>query len=279
MTPSDTLFKYDEPNKPLFGRNESVADAQVDFDPIPRFESEVFVEHDQAKFWLGIVATLGEVEYENEHLAARQLRARVYIDQYGFLPANFRKEDGGESDIDDIRSVHFSAVEQGELQQRLVGTSRLIAKRSEHDELPVEHYFPDVFKDNPAPVGSFEASRFIARHEDKMIQHTVSLSLMRAMSAYGKSNGEAKVYAVVEKHLAKLFRIVGLPFEELAPARALPEYDNTLNIPIMFDTVEVFEAIDSDVNNEKIISLFFQNALVDLGVGHYDNTLINQVDN
>jgi N-acyl-L-homoserine lactone synthetase len=158
-----------------------------------------------------------------------------------------------------------------------VGTARLIQKSEEEDKLPVETLFPEAFTESAATTGSVEASRFIARHADKMTQHTISLSLMRTMAAQAHAQGADYIYAVIEGHLARLFTNVGMPFEQIAEAKAIAEYDNTMNMAVRFDPKEIFKVVEKDIKKEKIISTFFEDALVSLGVGYYDETLISPI--
>ncbi len=244
----------------------------------PALSSEVFDEHENARFWIGVVATPELVSMPEEYTAARRLRANVYIEKYHFLEPSARQVDGGETDVDDARSAQLAVVENRLDDEKLVGTARLIQKTNIDEKLPVEMFFPEAFVDADASVGSLEASRFIAQHTDRMTQHTISLSLMRAMAARGHAQGAEYIYAVIESHLARLFEGVGMPFEEIAPEKPIPEYHNTLNMAVRFDPKEIFDVVQRDIKKKEIISTFFEDALVSLGVGHYDETLITPID-
>jgi hypothetical protein len=126
-------------------------------DIIPKFETDVFAgKRQEAAFYVGILATPQTVVDEDAWNAARILRASVYIDEMKLLPENARKEDGGEDDHDDLRSVQFGVYENtgSEEEARMVGTSRLILKRDEGDLLPVETMHPEVFGNHPAEINS-----------------------------------------------------------------------------------------------------------------------------
>lgn len=244
---------------------------------IPIVESDVFLNKPEAEFWIGEVAIMGQIAMPAEYEAAQMLRANVYIDEMKFLPDYVRHENGTESDADDERSIHFAVIQNGKSinPDRLVGTTRLIIKQSESDLLPVEHLFPEAFENNPVPVGSSEASRFISRHPHESTQHLIALAEIRAMDirAIEATSG---VYAVIERPLAKLFKLIGLPFTQLSEYRTIPEY-NTENTAVYFDPKEVMRSVGTDKFGRLGLAKFFQNALVDLGVGYYDDTFSEQI--
>lgn len=239
---------------------------------IPSVETSVFDGHQEAKFWIGKVAVPGEILLPDEYIAARQLRANIYIDKEGFLPPEARETDGGESDEDDDRSIQFAVVENLGVRSRLVGTTRLIVKRHENDSLPVEQLFPEAFEDRPAPIGATEASRFIAQHPNKMTKHLISLSGIRAMDLEALERGYEPVYAVVEERLAGMFDFIGLPYRKMTDLKFLPEY-STPNMPIEIDPSRVLEEIKKDLSGRLLLTQFFQDALVSQGLGHFENDL------
>jgi N-acyl-L-homoserine lactone synthetase len=194
---------------------------------------------------LGIVATMG-LELNHELFAqARQLRADVYIDEKGFLSEESRQEDGGESDKDDDRSVQFAVTEtfhgEDEPISQVIGTSRLVVKREKDDILPAEILFQDI---PVAPVGSVEASRYIARHADKSIQRLASVALIMGMVNEATTREAGYIYAVVERPLKINFNWLGIPLHELTELRFLEEY-NTENMAIKFDPDEVLAGIEA----------------------------------
>ena len=244
----------------------------------PKVDTALFDQMPQSEVWLGVVATEADIVLPNIYRAARILRANRYI-ELGYLPENARQSDGGEMDEDDARSTHFVAVEKDSDGANVIGTMRSIVKRDENDLLPIEHYFPEVFEDEPAPVGSVEASRFISSNQDKGLQRAVSLGLMRAVNTQAFDQARQPIYAVIEAPLERLFRLVGLPIERIADAKPLAAYGNTKNMAVKFDPKEIMEVVDNDINSEKLITDFFKSARVNGGVGHYDRSLSNPLDN
>lgn len=244
---------------------------------VPVVETALFGDKPDARFWVGKVASMGVVSMPLEYLASRQLRANVYIDEMGFLPENARQQDGGESDIDDERSVQFAVIEnRTEDTQLAVGTTRLIVKRHKDDLLPIERLFPESFMEAPATVGTTEASRFIARHPNNMQQHIISLAGIRAMDLHSFQEDIPYVYAVVEKPLANLFRMINLPFTQISELKMIEEY-NTPNMAVKIDPKEVFKSVDRDLSGKLILTQFFNNALESLGLGYFDESLQNKV--
>lgn len=243
---------------------------------LPTVNTEVFTDHADADFYVGKVAMNGSgVSMPNEFLALRQLRANIYIDQMGFLGPDMREVDGGESDVDDHRSAHFAVIENHKdlNQQRLVGGSRLIIKRDKDDRLPIENFFPEIFDNDPAQAGSVEASRFIARHPDKITQHMISFAGIRAMDMQALELQSPYVYAVIEKPLAKLFKLIQLPFEQLSAPKPLNEYSGTQNMAIRIDPKEVLYSAQHETG-KQVLSDFFKNAVESLGLGYYDKSLM-----
>lgn len=243
---------------------------------IPSVETDVFDENNIAQFNVGVLALPNIVEDPRGWQAARRLRANVYIDEKGYLPSHSRQADGGETDCDDWRSVQFGVYENvhrpGE--SRMVGTSRLIVKSEDEALLPVETLFPDAFEGQPAELGSVEASRYIARHEDKFSQRATSLALMRAMASFCVRGAKQPVYATVEDSLAGLFDKIRLPFDQIGEARMLPEY-NSVNLPIRIDPVEVAGNVQAQAHTSDIMRGFFKDVSRHHGLGYFDQTFTN----
>jgi hypothetical protein len=154
-----------------------------------------------------------------------------------------------------------------------VGASRLILKNEVHrDSLPVEKYFPGAFTDS-LPVGSVEASRFIARHPQRRVQHLVSLANIRAMVMHAARIESPGIYAVVEKPLAGYFRSLGIPLTELSETQQLPEYGDTANMAVKFSPQEIIGAADDPSAERSLLARFFRGARDNHGLGYYDHTL------
>ena len=259
---------------PTTSESEQHAAAPLAIDALlPRVDTEIFRFQPEAHFWIGKTAARGgSIVAPDVYQAAGILRARVYIDEYSFLPGDARNIDGTESDAEDIRSSHFAVVENSEGGNRLVGTTRLIKKETDDQTLQVEKLFPEAFADTPAPVGSVEASRFIARHPNKLLQHMVSLSLIRSMVLEANEEGSPYIYAVVEEHLERLFRNIGLPLVRLAEAKLIEEY-NTPNMPLRFSPMDILETAKADTNNRLKMTPFFRGQGPTHGLGFYDESL------
>lgn len=248
----------------------------------PVISTDVFRDIPEARFWVGEVATHGEVIYPEEFRGARVLSANVYIDEMRFLEPSFREADGGETDEDDSRSVQFAILENrhedGEV--RVVGRSRLILKDSKDNLLPVEQIFPEAFDDAPAPVGSYEASRFISRHPDQdMTQHLVAFAGIRAMDLYAVKERSPFVYAVIEEPLRSRFEFIGIPYEVISDPRPVSEYNGTVNMAVRIDPEKVLDTVtDEDIAPERmLLKQFFENTLIDMGLGYYDRSLMKRI--
>ena len=242
-------------------------------------ESNLFECHKDAVFWVGMLAVGDQaVEgLENEYRASHLLRAQVYIDEFGYLPDSTRQIDGGEWDENDQRSVHFGVVEKVNNKLMLRGTARLISKYNYNlsSKLPIEDYFSEVFH-NSAPIGSVEASRFIARHPDKYVQHAISLALIRSIVAEAADNNSPFIYAVVENHLLRMFQKINLLHEVIGPPKYIEDYKSE-NIGLRFDPVNVLNQARNDAYGHEILINFFQTVNHDMGLGYYDETLSNKV--
>ncbi len=241
-------------------------------DPTVAVESKIFQDHPEAAFYLGVIASPGIIYAPKEYQAARRLRANVYIDEKHFLGPEARQRDGGESDTDDTRSVHFAVIENkgSEELPRLVGTSRLILKRSVEDGLPVERLFPEAFTSSPAPGSSAEVSRYIARHPERARQKAISLALIRAMTAWTLTETRQPVYSVVEKPMVRLFDAIELPYQQISDPKMLPEY-NTENMAIQLDPEAVFHSVRAEKHlAAAAMHAFFQKAEGNGGVGYFN---------
>lgn len=257
---------------------------QAELDPrdaelfAPVVETDLFKVAPEANYWLGSVADEQGIALGGVYHAARIFRANSYIDDHRFLAPSARQADGGEMDNDDWRSAHFVALHNNQDGTgEVVGNIRSILKRSEGELLPVEYHFPEAFTDEPAPVYSVEASRFIAKHPEKLIQSAISVGLMRAVIMSTFTEAREPIYAIVEEPLERRFAGVGLPYTRIADPKPLEEYGNTINMGLKFEPKEILKVVDEDVNKEKLITHFFETARQDLGVGYYDQTMLRPI--
>jgi len=242
----------------------------------PAVETALFAANPEAHFWLGVVASERELAHPVERHAAGVLRANIYIDQWHFLPTEARQADGSESDADDERSTHYAALYKDPHKQvaHVGGNMRVIRKRHEQEPLPVERLFPEAFTESPAPVNAIEASRFIANHNDKLTQSAISLGLIRAVVLAAYEQGQQPIYAVVESKLERRFKQVGLPVTRIAEPKPLGEYNNTVNMALRFDPVEIVETTERDQEVAHMITAFFRTSRENGGVGLYDPLLM-----
>ncbi|MCK9641563.1 MAG: GNAT family N-acetyltransferase [Prolixibacteraceae bacterium] len=242
---------------------------------IPQVSSEIFETEPGAQFWIGKVAVENVINSPEYYVAATKLRANVYIDEMHFLTPDCRDANGCERDQDDDRSVAFATVERSPEDgvTRVIGTSRLIKKRSDDEKLPVEELFPEVFEDGPAEVGALEVSRFISRHEDKATQHLVALALIRSMTQYAVNNENLTAYFVIERPFYRLLQRTGLPMEVLSEPRILPKYGNTKNMAVRITPKDIIEQVDNDIEEKLFITKFFKNENGNLGLGFYPENL------
>jgi N-acyl-L-homoserine lactone synthetase len=247
----------------------------------PIVETSVFLPRPEAAFWLGKTATGNEIHRPNEYVSSLILRANVYIDEHSYLPRSSRNADGTETDEHDASSIHFAAIQNhtgDEMVKKLVGNARLIHKSTSDDPLPVEELFPEVFVAEPMPVNSMEASRFIARHPNRLIQNIISLGLIRGM-VYESTERDARyVYAVVEDHLVRLFNKIGLPMDQLSEAKRLEEYNNSANMAVRFEPTKILETAHADANGERMMSAFFKTHPEAFGLGLFDEYLMNSLE-
>lgn len=237
----------------------------------PTFNTEIFRDRN-APFYVGILATPQAVLDQNGWNAARMLRAQVFIDEMNFLPESFRKEDGGEDDADDLRSIQFGVYENQKVdgQARLTGTSRLILKRDEGDLLPVEQIYPEVFDLKPAELGSVETSRVIARHEDKKTtRKCISLALIRAMAAWSMKEDQKPVYAVIDTSVRKMYDRMDFPYTLMSDLKYVPEYQSE-NWAVKIDPKEVVEQTKPSGHADSLMQIFFANVNTSQGLGYYD---------
>lgn len=249
----------------------------TEFDPdrlTPLVETNLFESHPNAPFWIGRVASGNLIEMPKEYHAAHILRANVYIDQEGFLPAEARSATGGEYDQDDDRSVQFVTIENRFDESRVIGTVRLVEKRNPTDLLPAEEIFPEAFVTNPAEVGSVEVSRLIARHPSPEIQTFASLAAIRASDLYCLENHIPNTYAVVERPLYVYLRRMGVPCHQISELKITPEYGDTQNMVVRINPKELQENATRIDSKYDLLKKFYDGALENLGLGYFNQDFL-----
>lgn len=219
---------------------------------IPVFESDLFKNNPNAVLAVGMIGVGGEAAKgrEAEFKAYLQLRAAVYAHQTGMIPETHVKQDGTETDENDVRSAHFAVIENQGSHNRVIGAMRLIQKTAENpSQLPIEGFFDESFKDQPAPVGSVEFSRYICRHEDGRVQNSLKWHLYAATTGYIAANKLGPSYGVVEEFLKKDFSRNRIPAQSVGAPKFVPEY-GSVNIPVLIDAAKV--AQDLGVSHQTV---------------------------
>lgn len=241
---------------------------------IPEVGADIFENAPEAAFWVGPVAVGNNVMLPEGYNAALKLRANVYITEKKFLEESNRQPDGSEYDEDDRRSSHFTVIQNHPKGiSLLTGNMRSIARGDK--ELPVEHYFPESFA-KPLTDNAVEASRFISRNPDQVVQSAVASGLIRAVVMDALQNNKEEIYAIVERPLASLFKFMGIPFEKVADQKYLEEY-HTENLAIRFSPEEILETAKKDVTQRRRITPYFQTAEENHGVGFYGSDLLSPI--
>lgn len=240
---------------------------------LPVFETDIFDSSQDAHYWIGRVAVPHSVRLPDEYTVQRQLRANVYIDECSFLPENSRQPDGGETDQHDEHATQYVVLENGDSGVRAVGALRMIEKTDYL--LPAEEFFEDVINE-PLPAGTLEASRFIARHEDRTAQAMIAMGIVRAAMVQAFQQ-ESPIYAVVEEPLARHFSKMGLPYKVLSSGKIIAEYNNTSNKLLKFQPADVFETVADDFRYDLAVTSYLDVALQTGAEGYYDKTMRNQI--
>jgi N-acyl-L-homoserine lactone synthetase len=232
-------------------------------------ESQLFGDYQNAAYWIGRVALPGCVTHPDEYLAQRQLRANVYIDECNFLPPGARQADGGESDEFDDFATQYVVLENHDKGVRAVGALRMIHKQ--YGDLPAEELFASELQQK-LPKQSLEASRFIARHDEKVSQALISIGLVRVAILQAQQE-QGDIYAVVEEPLARRFSQIGLEYDELCPSKPIAEYNNTNNMLLRFRPNKVMETVKQDYRYDRMITPYLDIVRHNSGLGYYDKTM------
>lgn len=237
---------------------------------------EVFAENPDAAFWVGRISLVGEIENAVYFDAVTKFRANVYVDELSFLPPEAVDVFGREIDEDDKRSTQFVAAEnKHDLGlARIVGSGRLIHKRTDSDSLPIEQHFPEIFADDPIAADNVEVSRFIARYpEDPSVQRLISLSMVRAMALNSVEQGAPSTYCLIERPLQKLLTVMGLEPETLGEPKEIEELGGVL-YPVRINPHKIVENAQGNNPKHKILRTMFSEDIDNKGLGFYPATLI-----
>lgn len=219
----------------------------------PLVETDIFDGNKEKQFAL-VAFGLGLRENDELFTSYLKLRSNVYVHQTGILSPDVIRDDGTEIDKDDERSSHFLVLENRLGATAAVGCIRLIEKSEMHPKpLPIETFFPEVFKDNTPGAKSVEVSRFISCLNDKPHQLTAILELFRSGLARIKQEDLGPVFAIVEEELEKSLGYLGAPPKRLADPEWVEKY-NSSNVGIEIDTAAMVTALDPAAINSLDVS-------------------------
>lgn len=239
--------------------------------------AELFVNNSDAQFWLGTVAT-GNVMHipEPYYDGLMRFRGSVYVDELRFLGRNSLDSKGREIDEYDDHSVEIAVIEHDPISSdtaEVVGSTRLILKSEADQELPIEHYFPELFSDGPLSVGSVEVSRFIARHPEKEKQHSIMKALLRTITLHSVENDVDSLYFMIEKPLVTLFKYLHIPMELIGEPKNVPELNGVL-YPIRSDPRKMLSLVMSGEETRGDFKKYFEGSASKTGEGYYPESLI-----
>ena len=146
--------------------------------------------------------------------------------------------------------------------------------------LPIENYFPEVFKKFPAEGNiSSEISRYIARHPNKFVQGLVSLALVRAMFNVCIQEGIENAYAMLEEKPLNKLRRTGIEANDIGSSKYIAELKGVIQ-PVVFrpfELVNTLYAESADVDQPLTTSqIFFQFDQNKDGHGFYNEDLMRK---
>lgn len=241
-----------------------------------------FDEHEGSALWVGSVAVLGEVT-SSAHDATLKFVADSYIDKHGFRDEATRDEYGRTIDPDQYRITRLAAIEntrtrRGKPVPRVIGTMSIIVKGDESDlPLPIEQAFPEASV-VPLGKGSAEVHDYAVSHEDERIKHMTSLALVRALIFQGLDHNVEYGYAMVEKKIERLYRLLGVDIDTIADPKPFiePQGEVTL-IPTRLNYKSIPVTMQSDKSGNPLASEFFLSESKSRGQGFYSAELVDGV--
>lgn len=205
---------------------------------IPVIRTDIFDGDDNALLAIARVDT--EDVIAGSHpiaLGYSQLRANVYIDQTGMIDPIHRRPDGGEHDDDDLRSLHLVGLENlRDGAAAVIASMRLIQKSVDHPaKLPIEDLFAEEFSGRELGYGSFEVSRWIARHDNTRYQLLSKAAVTNTGLAHAVEHNWGPCFAIVEPRVARTVnRSTGGAVSQVTAPRLIAEY-NDVNLGIHVD--------------------------------------------
>lgn len=161
-----------------------------------------------------------------------ELRTRVYTAQTGMLDPDALVY-GLDIDDDDDRSAAFLVVENRSPVPAAVACVRVI-ERLGRDNRPLP---ADALYGLNLESGCVEVSRYIARLDNAEHQAQALSELLRSTIAHIRQVGaDDHVYAIVERPLERVLRIMGVGVSRIADPIWLEEYQG-VNVAIQLDPV------------------------------------------
>lgn len=188
-------------------------------------EEQVFADDQTSEFAL-VLLGMGDERNQYPELSVlwHQLRFSVY-DAHDYL-GHSTIVDGQEFDEDDDRALHLLALKRLRSQELIaIAGMRCLIKDTMQRPLPIEQYFPHVFEDKPAPVGSIETSRLISvelslAKQREIMRHMFAVAYADTLGRVGEFRYS---YGVVGEDLEKtLPRFAGLPVVRISDEVPVP---------------------------------------------------------
>lgn len=237
----------------------------------PEIETQIFTKRPEP-YWVSRISGAENIDRDKIFEASARLRGNVYLNLHYVSPEQV-DEKGREIDRDDLRSIHFSVLERAENgsgeRSRVIGTSRLILKDSEHNKLPIEKYFPELFESSPAALGTVEVSRLISQHENPRIQHLTAMALIRAMTHFSIDRNIGADYCMVEEGLLRFLNSQAIPTEILGQPKEVEEQGGVL-YPVKIEPAKVLINVTSSELGKTALKQFFLNGIANLGEDYYE---------
>lgn len=207
-------------------RNNKVPNAEI----TPPVHADVFEGHASCRFAL---ISLGcGLKSNPVYTSYLDLRTGVYTVQTGMLDQAALPY-GVDIDDDDDRSVAFVVVENRAAQSVAVACVRVI-ERIGNDNRPLP---ADSLYSLGLGTEGVEVSRYIGRLDDSASQARALRELLRSVIAHIRQIGaDDNVFAIVERPLERVLRIMGVGVSRIAEPVWLDEYQG-VNVAIKLDPI------------------------------------------
>lgn len=247
---------------------------------LPDVHPDMFAEHPRAAYLVAVAAVGNDVFMPDAFRAARELRYNKYASLDWIDRDNFETSPDGRKieplDRHDASSDHLVVIKNMNMHgakqpNKVIATARSIVKQATDGPLPVEHAFPEVFDESPAPVGANEVSRLISDSLNKSERALASMALQRGITHLCTQRDQGPTYAMVEGYLVKRLKSTHFPHEMMTDFKAIPEYNDTRNALMMTDWRKVVAGTTLfKIGVPITTSLFFRGvSKPDTGFGFY----------